>query len=558
MAIIGIDLGTTNSLAVCWKDGKADIIKNSFGEVSTPSVVSIGDDGEISVGKVARERLIPHPDKTAAEFKRSMGLKKPIHLGDTEYLPEELSALVLRKIREDAEKYLGEPVTEAVISVPAYYDDNCRSAAKHAARLAGINVERLVNEPSAAALAYQAKHGYNDGTLMIVDFGGGTLDISVVDAFDSVIEILAVAGNNHLGGKDFNEAVAEYFCRENGLDYRALSPDNRAIVYKLAESCKIALSSAPASMMSANIDGKQYTAVIDNNKLIEISAPVFEKIAEPMRRALKDSGCTAEDIDDIILVGGSCKMPTVQAFVEKIMGKAPCTDIDPDTAIAVGAGIFAGIKNRDAELKDVILTDICPFSLGTNVYDKRLGRESMDFIIQRNTSLPSSFVKEYYGGVEGQTKISIKIYQGESMWPEKNLYLGELLVKCPPAPLGKPICSVRMTYDINGILAVDVTTYSDGMTHSKVLLSESNSMTEAEVSACIARMEKLKISPAEKDENKLIIARAERIIEESLSTERDFVMGYLRAFLGALESQNNREIRERRTALCEMLDNIED
>ena len=242
MAIIGIDLGTTNSLAVCYRDGKAEIIKNTLGDAYIPSAVSIDDNGEVLVGKIARERLVSHPDVTAAEFKRVMGMRKEIPLGKKMFTPEELSSLVLRKIKEEAERYLGEEVTEAVISVPAYFDDNCRSATKTAAQLSGLKVERLVNEPSAAALAYQAAHGFEDGTYMVIDFGGGTLDVSIVDSFDSVMEILAVAGNNQLGGKDFNEAIADYFCESNNIDRSKLSPDDRAIVYRLAEDCKTALT----------------------------------------------------------------------------------------------------------------------------------------------------------------------------------------------------------------------------------------------------------------------------------------------------------------------------
>lgn len=557
MAVIGIDLGTTNSLAVCYRNGRAEIIKNSLGEISTPSVVSVDENGEILVGKIAKERLISHPEASACEFKRDMGLRRKITLGGKDFSPEELSALVLKKIKEDAEKYLGEPVDEAVISVPAYFDDNCRSAAKLAARLAGLNVQRLVNEPSAAALAYQAEHGFCDGTYMIVDFGGGTLDVSIVDSFDSVMEILAVAGNNHLGGKDFNEAVADYFCRENGIDRESLSPDEKAIVYKLAENCKVALSDTPAAMMVANIGGKQYSLTLDNNKLIEISAPVFEKMAQPIRKALKDSKCSIDDIDDIILVGGSCKMPTVRAFIAEITGRKPCTDIDPDTAIAVGAGIFAGIKDRNDSLKDIILTDICPFSLGVKILDERSGNEVMSFIIERNTVLPSSREELYSAVADGQRKVTLQIYQGESRIPSKNLFLGELDITFPPAKRNELVCAVRMTYDINGILVVDVTTAADKKQYNKVILGGSGTMSDAEVKSCIKNMEKLKISPAEKEENRLLIARAERIYEESLAEEREAVGMLLSVFQAALKSQNSRDIRTAYERLSELLDSLD-
>lgn len=557
MAIIGIDLGTTNSLAVCWRNGRAEIIKNSMNETFTPSAVSIDENGDVLVGKIARERLISHPEKSASEFKRSMGLRQSIELEGKNYTPEELSALVLKKIKADAESYLGEPVEEAVISVPAYFDDNCRNATKLAAKLSGIKVERLVNEPSAAALAYLACHDFCDGTFMIVDFGGGTLDISIVDAFDSVIEILAVSGNNHLGGKDFNEAIARYFCLENKLNYDSLSPDSRAVIYKTAESCKLALSSSPVTIMSANINGNQYSAALDNNKLIEISSDIFEKMSIPVRKALHDSRCTIDEIDDIILVGGSCRMPTVRAFIARLTGKEPCTDVNPDTAIAVGAGIFAGIKDRNEQLKDIILTDICPFSLGTSVYNENTREELMDFIIERNTSLPASRIKTFSAVRDGQKKVHIKLYQGESLLPVKNLLLGEIELDCPPARKDSPICTVRMTYDINGILMVDVTSVADNRKISKTFLSKGNTLSEDEVARCTARLEKLKISPAENEKNRLLIARAERVFEESLSVERDMIVRFLLAFKAALEHGSNHEIRSAYDSLEKLLDRLE-
>ncbi len=557
MAIIGIDLGTTNSLAVCWRNGKAEIIKNSMGDIVTPSAVSIDETGEVLVGKIARERLISHPDFSASEFKRSMGLHTKILLGGKEYAPEELSALVLKKIKSDAEMYLGEPVEEAVISVPAYFDDNCRNATKLAASLSGLKVERLVNEPSAAALAYLAGHDFGDGTFMIVDFGGGTLDVSIVDAFDSVIEILAVAGNNHLGGKDFNEAIAQYFCRENNLDYSKLSADSKAVIYKTAENCKRALSDIPMTIMAANIEERRYSASLDNNKLIEISAEIFEKFAEPVRKALRDSRCSLEELDDVILVGGSCKMPTVRAFVEKITGIKPSTDINPDTAIALGAGIFAGIKDRNENLKDIVLTDICPFSLGISVFDEQMNESVMEFIIERNTSLPSSRIKDFTAVRNGQTKFNISVYQGESMLPVKNLLLGRIECTCPPTKSHEPLCSVRLTYDINGILLVDVKNFADGRTESKTFVSRSSTLTESEISECSKKLEKLKISPAENEENRMLIARAERVFEESLSDERRYIVALLSNFKNALQSGNSHEVRASYNDLTGFLDKIE-
>ena len=556
MAIIGIDLGTTNSLACIWRNGSPVLIKNSLGSTITPSVVGVDDSNDIVVGDIAKERLITDPDKTASEFKRTLGTKRTYNVGANIFSSEQLSSLVLKKIKEDAETFLGEEVTEAIISVPAYFDDCRRSATKQAAEMSGLKVERLINEPSAAALAYMQKHGFEDGTYMVIDFGGGTLDVSMIDSFDSIMEILAVAGNNQLGGKDFNEAIYHRFLDENLLDENLLTAEQKASIYKTAETCKIALSSVPMSIMSVNINDKNYTLTLDNNSLIKIAHEVFEKIGEPVRRVLRDSHMNVSEVKDIILVGGSCKMPTVAAYVERLTGRKPCTDIDPDTAICIGAGIFAGMKNRNVDFKDVILTDICPFSLGTDVLDMRTREQIMDFIIQRNSMLPSSKTHEYFAASDNQTELRIVIYQGESIVPSNNIKLGELRLNCPPTPIHEFIASVRLTYDINGILVVDVTT-SDKKTHSKVILSESNTMSEEELAKCKSQLDKLRLAPSGEEQYQLLIARAERIIEETLSFERRQITEALLSYKSCLKNGNERDIRIFTKKFARFLDQIE-
>lgn len=556
MAIIGIDLGTTNSMACIWKAGSPLIIKNALGTAITPSVVGVNDSNDIVVGEVAKERLISHPDKTASEFKRTLGTKKTYKVGSHNFSSEQLSSLVLKKIKEDAESFLGEEVTEAIISVPAYFDDCRRSSTKQAAEMSGLKVERLINEPSAAALAYMQKHGFEDGTYMVIDFGGGTLDVSMIDSFDSVMEILAVAGNNQLGGKDFNEAIYLRFLDENGLEDNKLTAEQKASIYKTAEACKIALSDTPVSIMSVNIDDKNYMLTLDNNSLIRIAHHVFEKISEPIKRVLRDSHMNVNDLKDIILVGGSCKMPTVAAYIEKLTGRKPCTDIDPDTAICVGAGIFAGMKNRDQDFKDVILTDICPFSLGTAVQDPRTMELIMDFIIQRNSMLPSSKTHDYYAASNNQTGLHITIYQGESIVPANNIKLGELNLTCPPTKFHDFIASMRLTYDINGILVVDVTT-NDKKTHTKVILSDSNTMTDEEIAKCRAQLDKLRLAPPSEERYQLLIARAERVIEETLSFERRQIIDALMAYKACLAHGNDRDIRLMTKRFSHFLDQIE-
>ena len=556
MAVIGIDLGTTNSLASVWKEGSPEIIRNSLGTTLTPSVVGVDEDNNVVVGEVAKERLISHPEKTASEFKRSMGTKTAFSLGENSFTPEQLSSLVLNKIKEDAEAFLGEEITEAVISVPAYFDDCRRNATKQAAEMSGLKVERLINEPSAAALAYMQKHGFEDGTYMVIDFGGGTLDVSMIDSFDSVMEILAVAGNNQLGGKDFNTAIYKHFLKENGLAEDSLTAEQKASIYKSAEACKIALSDIPMSIMSVNISDKSYTLNLDNNSLIKICHEVFEKIGEPVKRVLRDSHMNINEVKDIILVGGSCKRPTVAAYLERLTGRKPCTDINPDTAIAVGAGIFAGMKDRNKDFKDVILTDICPFSLGVAVQDERTKEVIMDFIIQRNSMLPTSKVHDYYAASENQTGVRLRIYQGESIIPSNNIKLGELEFKCPPTKLNGFIVSMRLTYDINGILVVDATS-NDKKTYSKVILSESNTMSEEELARRKEELNKLRLAPPDDEKYQLLIARAERIIEETLSFERRIVSDALMDFKACLANGNERDIRLLSKKFQHFLDQME-
>lgn len=563
MAVIGIDLGTTNSLAVCFKDDKLQIIRNSAGETVTPSAVSFADSGELLVGAPAKERLITHPFASVSQFKRSMGLNMKFPMAPSPELkpamfsPEELSAMVLRKIKEDAEVFLGESVEEAVISVPAYFDDNCRRAVKTAAQIAGIPVKRLVNEPSAAALAYQYRHDFKDGLFLVVDFGGGTLDISVVDAFEGVVEILAVAGDNHLGGKDISSAIADSFCQEKGFDSSGLSPQICAEIYRQAEKCKEALTVSGSASVDVNIDGKIYSSVFDEKRLLNVMGDIPKRLGSAIKRALRDARCTPADIDAIIAVGGSCKMPVIRRYISELINKPVSDDIDPDTAIAEGAGIFAGMKSREKGLKDVILTDICPFSLGIAVMNRELRRETTDFIIERNSPLPTSCVKQYYGGKDGQSFVRIKVFQGESMWCEKNLFLGELTVNCPPSSSDKPICSVTLAYDINGILTVDVLTHADNRLSSKVFLSGGNNMSYAEIDACIERLNAIKLTGGEDEKNAAASARAERIASELIGEDRQKMQEALYNFKAAAAHKNSFEIRKLRDELVEMMNHYD-
>lgn len=556
MAIIGIDLGTTNSLASVWRNGRCELIPNSFGEFLTPSVVGFDDEDNVIIGKIAKQRLVSHPDLTAASFKCFMGTKQEISLGKKVFTPPELSSFILRQLKEDAELYLGEPVEEAVISVPAYFDDNGRSATKLAGELAGLKVERIINEPSAAALAY--KQGTDDEDMFLIfDFGGGTLDISIVDIFDSVIEIIAVAGDNHLGGDDFNRAIAEYFCKENQLNYSALPSEVKAIVLKQAELCKIALSTQPEAAMVLNYNNHVYTLALDNQKLLTVTADLFERIEKPIVKALHDASVSANEISEVILIGGSSHMLLVQKYLENLFDTQINVTISPDTAVALGVGIASGIKVRNEEIKDMVLTDICPFSLGISTTNKDdFSAPFFTPIIERNTTLPASIVKRFYTSHDDQRTISIGIAQGEKMYFKQNLFLDEIELSVTPAPEGERSVDVRFSYDINGILQVDVTNNETGKIISKTIVNN-NRLSENEVKSKLEQLEKLKIHPRDLDENKLLIARAESLYEESIGDLREIIRLQLERFNNALSIQDTRKIRKTTESFSRFLDSIE-
>ena len=556
MAIIGIDLGTTNSLATVYTEGGVKLIRNALGKALTPSVVGVDDDGNVIVGDVAKERLVTHPDLTAAEFKRTMGTDREYSLGEKKFSSQQLSSIVLRKIVSDAKEFLGEEIEEAVISVPAYFNDKMRVATKQAAELAGIKCERLINEPSAAALAYLHNHEWKDGTYMVVDFGGGTLDVSIIDSFDSVMEIIAVAGNNQLGGKDFNEAIYRHFCETNNLSESDLSSEERAIIYRMAETTKIALSTNPMAVMSVVLNDQKYSLALDSNELIRISHDVFEKIHEPIRKVLKDSRLRPGDLEAIVLVGGSCKMPTVISYIEKVTGIKPCTDIDPDTAIGFGAGIYSGIKSKNADLKEVVMTDICPFSLGTSTLDFKTDERIMSFIIERNSMLPCSNIRDYYAIRDNQTSVTFDIFQGESIIPENNIKLGSITISCPSTKKHDFIASARLTYDINGILIVDITN-ADKETTTKMLLDSNVRLSPKDMERIKAKLDSLRFSEKKDEEQEHLISRAERIIEETLSFEREILIIALQDFKTTMKYGNSVEKRKAKEQFSAILDNHE-
>lgn len=518
--IIGIDLGTTNSLTAVWQDGKSVLVPNAFGEYLTPSVVSVGEDGSIYVGKAAKERLISHPGDTVGGFKRYMGTARECRLGGRAYRPEELSAFVLKKLREDAERYLGEKVEEAVISVPAYFNDMARNATKRAGIIAGLKVERIINEPSAAALACQNLDREEDTALLVFDFGGGTLDVSLVECFDNVIEILAVSGDNKLGGRDFDELLADYFIRTLKLEKEAEQPEIREIIQKSAEQCKRDATEHAAAEMFVNCREINRKIEITRKGLARICASLFDRLGKPVRRVLTDAQTSVDQISQIVLVGGSCKMPVVQQYLEYLLKRKDIEVREPDHMVAYGCGVYAGIKERNEYVKDMLLTDICPFSLGVGVMNhQNRDKPLMSFVIERNSPLPVSREEMYVTASDYQTEMEFRIYQGESMYVKDNIVLGEILFRVPPLPRGEVQCFIRFTYDINGVLEVEGRVPVTEEKKHIIIVHKELEMTEEEIAGKLKEFEKLKVNPEENEENRYVLEWGQRLFVQCAQEE---------------------------------------
>ncbi len=542
MAIIGIDLGTTNSLACVYRNGKAELIPNALGDCKTSSAVSVLEDGTVLVGAAAKERLVTHPEATAASFKIWMGTEKRITLGDRTFKPEELSALVLRQLLADAEAYLHEPVTEAVISVPAYFNDDQRCATKLAAQLAGLTVKRLINEPSAAALCHRYSVQSGDGLRMIVDFGGGTLDVSIVDCFENIIEITAIAGDNRLGGDDIDRAIAAHFCKENGLVEERLDRALRASLLHQAETAKIALSSAPAASISIQQDEFTYSLVLTNPLLRRLCEPIFQKVREVITRAMRDRDRTAP-IQDVILVGGSAQLTVFGDFLQELFGRRPHVAAAPDEIVALGVGLCAGIKERAEELQDLVMTDVCPFSLGVATYSHAGDKTPhMAVLIPRSSMLPASHQERFVTLHDGQKYLRFEIYQGEGYFASENLYLGELEVRVPPGPAGRHSALVTFTYDIDGILHVAAKS-SGGDCRDKLILNPNLHLTPGELDQAMARIQQIQLAAHDSQRDQALLDRALALYERCRGRNRD-LCGELIGFWRQVLEQGSRSSRE--------------
>lgn len=552
MAVIGIDLGTTNSLCAVWKDGKSKLVPNTLGEYMTPSVVSINDSGKLIAGKAAKERLITHPACTAASFKLFMGTKKEFKLGGKVFYAEDLSAVVLRQLKQDAELYLNEKVTEAVISVPAYFNDNQRAATKLAGELAGMQVDRIINEPSASALAY---HGGNleDNTFIVFDLGGGTLDISLVDAYENIVEIIAISGDNHFGGDNFDAEIARAFLKQNPGLKGELTAQEQAALKRQAELCKMALSGADNVAMVFEQKKQTYSMVFSRKELVEITSVYFARIKALLEKVLKDGRTTASGIDEVLLVGGSTRMTVIKDYLASLLGKRPNDSIHPDHAVALGAGYVVGIRRRSGDIKDMVLTDICPFSLGTDVYNFAKRQAEFFPMIERNSTLPCSIRHIFSTVKDNQKKVKISVYQGESLQLDHNLLLETIDMKIPEKPAGQVGIAVTFSYDLNGILLVDADCIDSGETVSRVVVN-GRQLSEKEKQRRVEQLRQLEKKPEEVPENKALIQRALMLFEESTEELRSMVAAELSRFNEVLLSGRKIEAEKARKHFSVFLD----
>ena len=561
--VIGIDLGTTNSCVAVMEGGEAVVIPNSEGNRTTPSVVGLNNSGERLVGQVAKRQAITNPDNTVASIKRHMGSDYKATLGGKQYTPQEISAMILQKLKADAEAYIGETVTQAVITVPAYFSDSQRQATKDAGKIAGLDVLRIINEPTAAALAYGVDKDNTDQKILVFDLGGGTFDVSLLEIGDGIFEVLATSGNNRLGGDDFDKKIIDWaiveFKSQTGID---LSGDKTAMqrLKEAAEKAKMELSTVTTSninlpfiTMDGNGQPQHLDLTLSRAKFDELTADLVEKTMGPSRQALSDAGLSAGDIDKVILVGGSTRIPAVQDAVKKLTGKEPFKGINPDECVAIGAAIQGGVLV--GEVKDVVLLDVTPLSLGIET----LGGV-MTKIVERNTTIPVSRSQVFTTAADNQTSTDIHVLQGEREMAKDNKTLGRFsLMDIPPAPRGIPQIEVTFDIDANGI--VNVSAKDKGTGKSQRITIQSNSgLSDEEIDRMVKDAEmnaeadkKMKEKVDTKNNADALLFQSEKVLKDAGdavdAADKEAIEKAQADLRAVIDSDNTEEIKAKSEAL---------
>ena len=557
MTILGVDLGTTNSLAVVYKEGKPVLIPNAFNEYITPSVVSILD-GKIVVGKLAKERLVTHPECSASLFKRTMGTDVTYTLDKKEYDSATLSSFVVKQLIEDAQNYLHEEISEVVISVPAYFNARQRQDTKRIGELLGVKVERLINEPSAAAIACHMDDEYE--TFVVFDFGGGTLDVSVVDCFENVISINAISGNNHLGGTDFDRAMAEHFCLKNGLNYNVLDSSFQQSILRACEQAKIKLSTQSVVEVSLVHLNKNYNCIFDENVLFNITHSLLESCKNVIGKAVKDSGFSASELDSLILVGGSSQMPVLQHYLSDALNIPVLKEENMDSLVVLGLGKYIGIKQRDENIKDLVVTDICPFSLSTSTYNEQNpDLELSTVLIPKNSVLPTSKKMTLRTVHKGQTKVNISVFQGQAMYAKENLFLGQAFIHVPRNMHDYESFDLIYSYDINSMLYVEAIVHST-KEHYIFRVSKSDVLEKVDASVRLDSIKEVSLTLYQNNEVDALLARIERIYQEVDEETQEYLMRLHADFTKDMDTLiNNIQKRNRLIhQVSQILDQIEE
>lgn len=565
--IVGIDLGTTNSLCAVFRDGRPTLLANAHGDFLTPSVVGIMEDGRILVGSAAADYRVTHPDRCAWAFKRLMGQPRTVTLGERGFTAPELSSLVLRSLKTDAEAALGQPITDAVITVPAYFNDMQRKSTRHAAALAGINVRRIINEPTAAALTYGFHERDADKKLIIIDLGGGTFDVTLMHIFEGTLEIVSTAGESQLGGDDFTDRLVGTVCQKLGKSLEAAELRQPLFVSRLRSECERAkreLLTAEQSIVripddAGMIHDKAQRITVSREAFAKIVLDLVDRLRRPIDRALRDGRVDPAEVDDVILVGGATRMHVVRDAVHELFGRKPVCGFNPDEVVALGAAIQAALIVDDAAVDDMVMTDVCPFTLGVETV-KSFGHHTQDGyyapVIHRNTTIPVSREEIFFTVQPHQTEIKLSIYQGESRRVQDNLKLGELHVKgLPPAPENQPV-RVRFTYDLDGILEVEAFIDATGERFATVLTNHAGHLSDAEIAAAVTRMKAVKFYPRDDLENRKLVLFAERLIGEVPRDTRAALDAAVDSFESAMSSGDREVFESARNALLVMLSSL--
>lgn len=562
--IIGIDLGTTNSLCGVFLNEQPRLIPNALGKMLTPSVVGVLEDGQVLVGEAARELRVTQPERCASTFKRLMGSDARVELAGRAFTAPELSSLVLRALKADAEKFLGEEVTDTVITVPAYFNDTQRKATKLAGELAGLTVRRIINEPTAAALTYGFHDRDAEKNLIVVDLGGGTFDVTLMEVFEGTLEINSTSGESFLGGEDFTNRLMSVMLQKQGMQFEVAELQQPLRVARLRQQCEDAkrqLTDAAEARVrwpeeDGTIDDKSPTIKVNRDTYAAAVKPLLDRIAGPIGKALRDGRVEATDVDDVILVGGATRMLALQDYVRDYFGKEPQTLYNPDEVVCLGAAVQAALIADNRAVDDMVMTDVCPFTLGVDSAKELGGQYRSGYfvpVIHRNTTIPVSREEVFSTIHPNQQQVQFDIYQGENRKVEKNLKIGELTVTgVPPGPAGQEVY-VRFTYDLNGILEVEAYMANSKSKFRAVVTQHATDLTEAEVQQAVAQLQDLKYYPREDMENQKLLRFAERMVGEVSPFQREQFEGAIDMFENALGSGDKHTVEAARETLEQVL-----